>query len=239
MEKSKLSNFISKYHLGGLIQTVAWNANGSLSTRFVSDDRGVIGEVNLKSFNSVPVKAGIIDTDTLVKLLGAMGNELELSFVTSLDTALSMQLDDTSTNANLMLADLSVIPNVPAPRNEPAYELTITINKEFIDKFIKARAALSSHDQFAVLHNTKKNKYQIVIGDAAVNSTKISIEVECQATGEFDTVRFSAKYFRELLAANRDCISGKMSVFSGGLAKIEFETEDLSSKYFLVSEHSN
>ena len=44
MEKSKLLNFISKYHLGKLIQSVAWNVNGGLSTRFISDDKRVVGD---------------------------------------------------------------------------------------------------------------------------------------------------------------------------------------------------
>lgn len=239
MEKSKLTNFISKYNLSGMIQTVEWNVNGSLSTRFISDDRGIIGEVKLKTFSADPINAGIIDTQTVLKLLSAMENELNISFVTSQTTAVSMVFDDSSTTANLMLAALDVIPNVPSPQKEPPYELSITLNKEFIDKFIKARNALSDHAQFTVLYNAKKGKYQIVIGHSVTNSTKISIDVECEATAQIDDINFSAVYFKELLSANKDCTIGKMLVSSQGLAKIEFESDEYSSKYYLMSEHSN
>ena len=74
MEKSKLLNFISKYHLGKLIQSVAWNVNGGLSTRFISDDKCVVGEVKLKSFQGDDWKFGVYNTDLLVSLLGVLGN---------------------------------------------------------------------------------------------------------------------------------------------------------------------
>ena len=63
MEKSKLLNFISKYHLGKLVQSVAWNANGGLSTRFISDDKCVVGEIKLKSFTGQEAKFGVYDTN--------------------------------------------------------------------------------------------------------------------------------------------------------------------------------
>ncbi len=68
MEKSKLINFISKYHLGGLVNSVAWNSNGSLSTRFISDDKCVVGEVRLNNFNSETSKFGVYQTWSFFRL---------------------------------------------------------------------------------------------------------------------------------------------------------------------------
>ena len=164
MEKSKLLNFISKYHLGKLIQSVAWNVNGGLSTRFISDDKCVVGEVKLKSFQGDDWKFGVYNTDLLVSLLGVLGNTVNFQVNGAGDKAFSLTIDDKSTTVNYMLADLAVIPPAPDLKELPNFELDITITKEFIDKFIKAKSALSDIEKFTVLKNEKLNKYQIVLG---------------------------------------------------------------------------
>jgi hypothetical protein len=97
MEKSRLMNFISKYHLNGLVQSVAWNSNGSLSTRFISDDKSVVGEVQMNTFNGTKSKLGVYNTDLLVKLLGVLGNDINFNVNLAQDKAFSLTLDDNST----------------------------------------------------------------------------------------------------------------------------------------------
>ena len=44
MNKQHLLRFIQKYSLGGVIESVAWNAEGTkLSVRFISDDKTMLG----------------------------------------------------------------------------------------------------------------------------------------------------------------------------------------------------
>ena len=44
MNKQNLLRFIQKYSLGGLIESVAWNAEGNkLMVRFISDDKTLLG----------------------------------------------------------------------------------------------------------------------------------------------------------------------------------------------------
>jgi len=46
MNKSQLTNFITKYTLGGEIKSTKWTSDGaSLSTRFISGDKSVVGKV--------------------------------------------------------------------------------------------------------------------------------------------------------------------------------------------------
>ena len=133
MEKARLINFINKYHLGGLVQSVAWNSNGSLSTRFISDDKCVVGEIKLNKFNSDTSKFGVYNTDLLVKLLGVLGNDVNFQINSTGDKVFSLTLDDKSTTVNYMLADLAVIPPTPELKELPPFELKINITKEFID----------------------------------------------------------------------------------------------------------
>jgi hypothetical protein len=234
MEKSKLINFVSKYSLGGLIQSVAWNSNGSLSTKFISDDKCVVGEVKMQNFNNSTSKFGVYNTDLLVKLLGVLGNTVNLQINGAEDKAFSLTFDDNSTTVNYMLADLAVIPPAPDLKELPPFDLEIPITKEFIDKFIKAKSALPGIEKFTIAKNRKTNKYEIVIGYANTNSNRISIGIDCTATEDIDPISFSAKYFNGILAANKDLNGGSLKVSSQGLAKVEFDIDDFEAKYFLV-----
>lgn len=239
MEKTKLNSFISKYHLGGLIQSVAWSANGSLSTRFISDDKCIIGDVQLNSFKSDPIQVGIPDTDRLLKLLGVLGNDIDLSFNASENTAFSITMNDKNTTINYMLVVLGVIASVPKFKSEPTFDLSINITKDFIERFVKAKAALPDEEYFTVIYNNKLDKYQVVIGYSNVNSTRVSIDLTdyTALTNNIEEISFSAKYFREVLAANKDCTGGIMQISAQGLAKIEFKNEDFTTKYVLAAEH--
>jgi len=239
MEKSRLMNFISKYHLNGLIQSVSWNSNGSLSTRFISDDKSVVGEVTLNMFNGQKTILGVYNTDLLVKLLSVLGHEINFNVNLSGDKAYSLTLDDNSSTVNYMLADMAVIPPAPDLKQLPNFELTIKITKEFIDKFIKAKSALPEIEHFTIAKNPKTDKYQIVLGYSNLNSNRISIDIEYEMTADIDPISFSAKYFREILASNKDLNGATLMVSSEGLAKAEFEIDGFESKYYLVKLENN
>lgn len=234
MEKSKLINFIGKYSLGGLVQSVAWNSNGDLATKFISDDKCVVGEIKLNNFNNDKSKFGVYNTDLLIKLLGVLGNTINLQINAVDDKAFSLTFDDNSTTVNYMLADLAVIPPAPDLKELPPFDLEIPITKEFIDKFIKAKSALPSIEKFTIAKNRKTDKYEIIIGYANTNSNRISIGIDCTATEDIDPISFSAKYFNGILAANKDLNGGSLKVSSQGLAKAEFDIDEFEAKYYLV-----
>ena len=239
MEKSKLLNFISKYHLGKLVQSVAWNANGGLSTRFISDDKCVVGEIKLKSFSGQEAKFGVYDTNLLTSLLGVLGNTIDFKLNAAEEKVFALTLSDKSTTVNYMLADLAVIPPAPELKDLPPFELEMSITKDFIEKFIKAKSALSDIEKFTILKNGKTGKWQIVIGYANTNSNRISIDIDCICNQDFEPISFSAKYFKEILSANKDLNGGSMKVSSQGLAKVEFDIDDFESRYFLVKLENN
>ena len=232
-------NFISKYHLNGLVQSVAWNSNGSLSTRFISDDKSVVGEVQMNTFNGTKSSLGVYNTDLLVKLLGVLGNDVNFNVNLTQDKAFSLTLDDNSTTVNYMLADMAVIPPTPELKQLPPFQVTIKLTKEFIDKFIRAKGALPEIEHFTLVKNQKLNKYQVVLGHSNLNSNRISLDIDCEVSEDIEPISFSAKYFREILAANKDLNGGTLAVSSEGLAKAEFEIDGFESRYFLVRMENN
>lgn len=234
MDKAKLTNFISKYYLNGLVQSVQWKLNDSITTKFISDDKSLVGEVSMKAFNGDKLKMGVYNTDVLMKLLSVLGNDINFKVNSIGDKALSLTLDDNSTTANFMLSDLTVIPNAPELKQLPPFQLTIKITRDFIDKFIKAKGALADVELFTVSKNAKTSEYEIVIGSSNTNSTRISLKVESDVVEDINPISFPTKYFREILAANKDCSGGTMQVSSEGLALVQFDIDGFDAKYYLV-----
>ncbi len=79
MNKAKLTRFIQKYSLGGLVESVAWKAgDNKLVTRFISDDKTVLGEIQLDNFAFTSPDLGVYTTSALSKLLSVVGEDIEL-----------------------------------------------------------------------------------------------------------------------------------------------------------------
>ena len=177
--------------------------------------------------------------DELIFVISSNVCDVNFQINSTGDKVFSLTLDDKSTTVNYMLADLAVIPPTPELKELPPFELKINITKEFIDKFIRAKGALPEIEHFTVMKNQKLGKYQIVIGYSNTNSNRISLDIECEVSSDIDPISFSAKYFRELLASNKDLNGGTMLVSSEGLAKVEFDIDDFESRYFLVKLENN
>jgi hypothetical protein len=70
MNKTRITRFIQKYNLAGLVESVAWKAaDGKLITRFISDDKTVLGEIHLDNFTFNAPELGVYTTSALNKLL--------------------------------------------------------------------------------------------------------------------------------------------------------------------------
>jgi hypothetical protein len=193
----------------------------------------------MNTFNGTKSKLGVYNTDLLVKLLGVLGNDINFNVNLAQDKAFSLTLDDNSTTVNYMLADMAVIPPTPELKQLPPFQLTIKLTKEFIDKFIRAKGALPEIEHFTLVKNQKLNKYQVVLGHSNLNSNRISLDIDCEVSEDIEPISFSAKYFREILAANKDLNGGTLAVSSEGLAKAEFEIDGFESRYFLVRLENN
>ena len=150
MEKQSLNRFVSKYNLAGLVESVKWESkDGSLTTSFISDDKSVLGSVSMKDFDSTDATFGVYDTTKLTKMLSVLGDDIEFSINEIDGKSVSLKFKDGSTSVNYMLADLSVIPNVPDLKQLPDFDTEIKLDSNFISKFIKAKGALGMTDKSA------------------------------------------------------------------------------------------
>ena len=238
MNKTQLTNFINKYTLGGEIQSTKWVSNGdSLTTRFISGDKSVVGRVVLSEFKHLnPCELGVYSTGQLSSLLSVLGDDVDLSLSQAGDKFISMELVDSNrkTKSKYMLSDLSVIPTPPELKNLPdTFELGIKVDQYFINTFISGKGALSEAETFTIL--TENGNTSIVIGYASIASNRVTIPVETTQYKEIEPISFNANMFASILNANKDCESATLEVSSAGLSRIKFAIDNYDSEYFLVS----
>ncbi len=233
MEKGKLNRFVQKYNLAGLVESVKWETkDNELTTAFISDDKSVLGKVTMKEFNFNDATFGVYDTSKLTKMLGVLGEAVEFEISDVEGKPVSLKFKDGSTSVNYMLADLSVIPNVPDLKKLPDFNIKIKLDENFISKFIRAKSALADENNFTFV--VKNGKAQIVLGHSNINTNRISIDVEGEIEGDVEPISFSATYLKEILVANKEAKDATLNISSQGLSHIHFEVAEYTSDYYLV-----
>ena len=234
MEKQSLNRFVSKYNLAGLVESVKWESkDGSLTTSFISDDKSVLGSVTMKEFDSSDASFGVYDTTKLTKMLSVLGDDVDFSINDIDGKPVSLKFKDGSTSVNYMLADLSVIPNVPDLKQLPEFDTEIKLDSNFITKFIKAKGALADENNFTF--TCKDNKGQIILGYSNINTNRINIDVDCTCSKDkVEPISFSANFLKEILVANKEATDATLKISSQGLAHISFEVDNYESNYYLV-----
>ena len=109
MKKSSFEGFVSRYNLGGEVESVkVVSTDEGLSVRFISDDKTLLGVVESEDKTFPNGEFGIYTTSQLKGLLGVLDASVDVKSNES-----SLVFSDTKTSVNYVLAELSVIPAVP------------------------------------------------------------------------------------------------------------------------------
>ena len=232
MKKSELLNFVGRYHLAGATTSVKWVAkDGKLETEFITDDQNVIGNVKT-DLDLGNHELGVYATPQLVKMLSAVGDDLDV-IVNAVDkTAVSMKIKDKDINMTFMLADLSVIRQVPDLKNTPDWNITIELTNDFINKFIKAKNALPESENFGV--SCSDGVVDMIINYSTINTNRIKFNVNSDKSNDMPVTCFSSTLFKEILQANKNFESAELNVSSAGLARVVFKLANAESTYYLV-----
>ena len=120
MQKSKLDRFISKYNLGGNVNSVKWKSSGdSLSTSFVTPDKSLLGNVKVDKFPFEDAELGVYQTDQLKSLINVLGDDVSLDVSRAGDKAYSLKVKNGPVSVDYVLSDLSVIADPPAFKRLP------------------------------------------------------------------------------------------------------------------------
>jgi hypothetical protein len=144
----------------------------------------------------------------------------------------AVKFSDKGTKVQYMLAAPSVIPAVPDLKALPPFDVEVTLNDDFINKFIKSKGALSDADTFTF--TSKAGKSEIILGYSSINSNRISIDVAINSTEDIEPIAFSAKYLKAILMANKGSKTSSLKISSKGLSHVSFTDGDYTSNYYLV-----
>ena len=237
MDKYKLTRFIDKYHLGGNVNAVVINSKGdTLSTRFITGDKALLGELEMNSWNFQDVELGVYDTEQLSRLLGVLDDDVTLNLTRSGDKAIALEISDQYSTVNFMLSDKSVINRPPPLKGIPEFQLKIKVDTNFITRFISGKSALPDTDTFTVI--TSDDGVKLVIGYSLINTNRVTIPVETETYEDIDKVSFNANLFKDVLVANKECETATLEVSEKGLAKINFKVDQYDVTYYLVAVQS-
>ena len=234
MEKRKLTNFIEKYHLAGNANSVGLDVkDNTLSCEFITDDQNVVGRVTMEDFDIEDVRLGVYNTSQLTKLLTALDDKIDIKVNRADNAAFSINISDISTKVTFMLADMSVIRQVPQMKELPEFNVKIKLTKDFVDKFIKSKNALPETENFAVESGAAGTK--MILNYSTLNTNRITWPTVPEGeASDLKATCFSANLFKEILVANKDAETGYIEVSSAGLARVSFTGKDYSSTYYLV-----
>jgi hypothetical protein len=234
MNKNKVSRFIDKYYLSGNVASVVLTSKGdTLSTRFITGDKSLRGELSMNSWNFEDVELGVYNTEQLIKLLDVLSDDVEMKLTKAGDKAISLEVTDGVASVNYMLSDLSVINQPPKLKKIPEFHVKVKVDSKFIQKFISGKSALADTDSFTVITNSDGVK--VVIGYSSINTNRVTIPVETDTYEEINKVSFNANLFRDVLSANKECESAVLEVSGDGLARINFKIDNYNATYYLVA----
>jgi len=233
MNKTKLERFILKYSLGGTVDSVKWVfKDDKLYTSFMTPDKALLGKVLVKNVQFQDTVLGVYSTNLLSRLLSVVDGNLDMKLLTIDEKPIALKITSGYSEVSYALADLSVFPTPPDLKSLPEFETEIDVDGNFINTFIRGKSALSDVDTFTVIYN---GSTKIVIGHSKTNSHTVTIPVKSNETFLSENQTFNANFFKEILAANRECQSAKLRISDKGLAHIVFDSGDYFSEYYLTA----
>jgi hypothetical protein len=239
MEKKYLTQFIDKYHLNGLVESVKWNSteNDGFSVKFVTQTKDCAGNIRTtQDLGFGQHDICIYSTSQFNKILSVMDTFMTVDVITgSQNIPYQLSIKDNDFDLTYYLSSEDLIPTAPNINEPEEYDVEFDIDEDFIKNFIKAHNALDKPNYFTVeckVENEEKF-IELCVGDSASYANKIKLRQNAEFTFGVDKMPFSANVFREILSVNK-LATGKGKINQQGLLKMVFTEDDTVSTYFLV-----
>ena len=233
VKNNSLGRFISKYHLESAVASSKWKLkNDTLSARFMTEDRTLLGDLKLKNFKCDAIEGeelGIYNTEQLVNLLSVLDDDVEVKY-----TFPFLHIQDSKSKVSYVLSDLSIIPDAPAMKVEPTFETELEMDMNFRNKFVKGKGALADVETFTLVKNGSVETINVVIGHSSIATNNCTIPVKTN-NPDVGLVSFNAKYLKSIFTANKDAKECTMKVSSDGLARLNFKADDFEVTYNMVA----
>ncbi len=236
MDKQSLISIVNKYYLDGVGEKVRWKvANNQATIKTYSQTKDMVGivtgQVELPDSEFV-----IFDTSKFLKLVGICAQFITTDIQFEGTTATKLLVADNEYNLEYALANLMLAPNINFTVEEFESDYSFTINEEFINKWIKAKRALSSaYCSIKQVTTDLGPTIEFTLGELEGHSNKITFTETPSACREAEPtlLQFNAEYLKSIFDANYGS-EGIMFVNNEGAMKLEFESEDGQKASYIV-----
>lgn len=234
MNKNRLQTFVQKYYLNGLVENVKIHVkDNTITTDFITEDRSTLGHITYKNVSIEDTVFGIFDTSQFIRMLSVLDEDIDVNILKVSEKPVNMKMQSKSgTQVTALLADLSVIPDVPIMNKIPEFGLTFDVDDEFVSKYVKAKAALPETDTFTIVPDANMTK--LVLGMSNVNTNRISLPMKDVDLMDdlLDNKTINANVFREIINVNKGN-TAKVELAEAGLLRISYNSADFNAVYYL------
>ena len=233
MNKTKITRFIEKYFLGGLVENALWDVkNNVLTTRVDGDGTSFKAMVAMKEFDVEDCQLPVYDTDKLTKLFSVLESDVTLNVQKMDDTPIAVNAKDKDTTITFNLADKDIIPVSGPLKVEPEWTGEFKMDSSAANKFINGCGALSDSVHFTFITT---DSVQIVLNyEKNRNVDKVSIPMTTITNDGIEELSFASQHLRNMLVANKDAESINIKVSNDGIMEVKCVGSDFMSTYFLL-----
>ena len=242
--KNKLQSIISKYYLGGQVESVKWKVeDGKLSIDFMAPTKDMIGKLSCNDFPMVNEgEMAIFNTTQLNRLLNVLTGDLILDASKTNKVLTKLTIQDAKASINYSLADPLMIQKVGEVDENVEWSTSATMENEDFYTFVKAASAIQNNEIVTLTPTTDEigtNILKFTFGERMEFSNKVEFYVNANFTDktkEDIKIPFSSEMLREIFNANKTSDICHMNFVEDGLLRLIFTSEDegLESTYFVV-----
>ena len=242
--KNKLQSIISKYYLGGKVESVKWNIEGgTLNIDFMAPTKDMIGRLTARDFPITQEGTlAIFNTTQLNRLLNVLAGDLVLDAEKTKAVFTKLNIQDAKSTINYSLADPMMIQKVGEVDEDVNWQVNATLENEDFNTFVRAASAIQGNEIVTL------NPTEDIVGTPVLQFTfgermEFSNKVEFHVNAEFgenvrqdNKIPFSSEMLREIFNANKTSDECNLSFVDDGLLRLIFRSEDenIDSTYFVV-----
>ena len=242
--KNKLQSIISKYYLGGKVESVKWNIEGgTLNIDFMAPTKDMIGRLTARDFPITQEGTlAIFNTTQLNRLLNVLAGDLVLDAEKTKAVFTKLNIQDAKSTINYSLADPMMIQKVGEVDEDVNWQVNATLENEDFNTFVRAASAIQGNEIVTL------NPTEDIVGTPVLQFTfgermEFSNKVEFHVNAEFgenvrqdNKIPFSSEMLREIFNANKTSDECHLSFVDDGLLRLIFRSEDenVDSTYFVV-----
>ena len=242
--KNTLQSIISKYYLGGKVESVKWVVeNENLSIDFMSPTKDMIGKLVAKNFPiTTEGTLAIFNTSQLNRLLNVLSGDLMLDAEKTKAVLTKLNIQDAKASINYSLADPLMIQKVGEVNEDVEWQVNATLENEDFHTFVRAASAIQGNE-IVTLNPTKD-----IVGTPVLQFTfgermEFSNKVEFHINAEFgenvrqdNKIPFSSEMLKEIFNANKTSDECHLNFVDDGLLRLIFTSQDegIDTTYFVV-----